>query len=325
MWEIVESGLMTTVQDLGRPEYFPIGIPLSGAFDAFSLKVGNLLLKNDLGEAGLEVLLPGIRMKALSQMAVAITGGDLSPTVNGLLVDMWRVIRVEKGDVLHLSRLKTGCRAYIAVAGGIDVPEVLGSKSTFLKAKLGGYQGRALRPGDVVKVGDHGISPSELEGRRAAPPLVRQFGHTYRIRVIRGLEDFLFTEESLKIWFTSEWRVSPRADRYGVRYRGPRLNFKPRSQMVDHESGADPSNILDDCIPLGGIQVLAGIEPVVLCVDGPNTGGYAKLGTVIRCDLSWIGQSKPGDVTFFKEVSLEEAHRFHKEEEALFHEDMVLR
>jgi len=315
---------MTTVQDLGRPGHFAMGVPPSGAFDAFSLKVGNLILKNELGEAGLEVLLPGLRMKALTEMAIAVTGGDLSPTLNGHAVEMWRVIRAHKGDVLHFSRLRTGCRAYITVSGGIDVPPVLGSKSTLLQGKLGGYEGRVLGKGDILKVGDKGMSPSQLEGRKAAPPLVRQFGKSFQIRVVRGLEDFLFTPESIQIFFSSEWKVSPKANRMGVRYRGPRLSFKPRSQAVDHEAGSDPSNILDDCIPTGGIQVVAGIEPIVLCVDGPSTGGYAKIGTVISSDISWIGQSKPGDSTSFKEVSLDEAHRILKEEEALFHEGLVL-
>jgi allophanate hydrolase subunit 2 len=189
---------------------------------------------------------------------------------------------------------------------------------------LGGYQGRPLREGDLVKVGSKGESPSGLEGRKAAPVLLRQFGKTFAIRVVRGLEDFLFTPESVEIFFSSEWKVSPKANRMGVRYRGPRLSFKPRSQAVAHEAGSDPSNILDDCIPTGGIQVVAGVEPIVLCVDGPSTGGYAKIGTVISSDISWIGQSKPGDSTFFKEVSLDEAYRILKEEEALFHEGLVI-
>ncbi len=324
MWEVIEGGLMTTVQDLGRPGYYAMGVSPSGAFDAFSLKVGNLLLKNELGEAGLEVLLPGLRMKALSEMAITITGGDLSPTLNGQPVQMWRVIGVHRGDVLHFSKWRTGCRAYITISGGIDVPLVFGSKSTLLQGKLGGYEGRSLKEGDLVKVGTKGASPSELEGRKAAPPLVRQFGKTFEIRVVRGLEDFLFTPESIEIFFSSEWKVSPKANRLGVRYRGPRLSFKPRSQAVDHEAGSDPSNILDDLIPTGGIQVPAGLEPTILCVDGPSTGGYAKIGTVISSGISWIGQSKPGDSTFFKEVSLDEAYRILKEEEGLFHEGMVI-
>jgi biotin-dependent carboxylase-like uncharacterized protein len=324
MWEVIEGGLLTTVQDLGRPGYYAMGVSPSGAFDAFSLKVGNLLLRNELGEAGLEVLLPGLRMKALSEMAIAITGGDLSPTLNGQPVQMWRVIGVHRGDILHLSQLKTGCRAYIAISGGIDVPLVFGSKSTLLHGKLGGYEGRSLKKGDLVNLGRKGASPSELEGRKAAPPLVRQFGKTFQINVVRGLEDFLFTPESIEIFFSAEWKVSPKANRLGVRYRGPRLSFKPRSQAVDHEAGSDPSNILDDLIPTGGIQVPAGLEPTILCVDGPSTGGYAKIGTVISSSISWIGQSKPGDSTFFKEVSLDEAYRILKEEAALFHEGLVL-
>ena len=324
MWEIIECGLATTVQDLGRPGYFSMGIPPSGAFDAFSLKAGNLLLKNDLGEAGLEVLLPGLSMKALSEMAISITGGDLSPTVNDRAVEMWRVQQVFKGDILRFTKVKSGCRAYVTVSGGIDVPQVLGSKSTFLRGKMGGYKGRALKNGDLVEVGKGRTAPSQLKRRKAAPSMVRRFGKTFQIRVVRGLEDFLFTPESVKKFFSSEWRVSPKADRMGVRYRGPQLTFVPRDKGLDHEAGSDPSNIVDDCIPTGGIQIAGGREPIILAVEGPSTGGYAKIGTVISCDLSWIGQSKPGDITFFKEVGLEEAYHVLKEEEALLREGSVI-
>jgi len=324
MFEVINGGMMTTVQDLGRRGYGSKGIPPSGAFDAFSLKAGNLLLRNGLGEAGLEVLGIGLQLKAMSDMAIAITGGDLSPKLNGQDTEMWRVIRLSEGDLLTFSRVKSGCRAYVTVSGGIDVPPLLGSRSTFLRGSMGGYEGRMIKKGDILKIGHWDISPLQLEGRIAAPALVRDFGNTFHIRAVRGLEDFLFTEESVALFFSAPWKVTPLADRMGVRYEGAQLSFKPREEFMDHEGGGDPSNILNECIPTGGIQVVSGREPIVLAVDGPPTGGYVKIGTVISCDLSLVAQSKPGDMTFFKEVSLEEAHRILREEESVFQESSVI-
>jgi antagonist of KipI len=324
MFEVVDGGPMTTVQDLGRPEYASMGIPPSGAFDAFSLKVGNLLLRNDLGEAGLEVLMPGLKLKTCAESAIAITGGDLAPTLNGRPIEMWRVIQVFEGDILHFSKLRSGCRAYLTVAGGIDVQKVLGSKSTFLRGGMGGYEGRGLRRGDLVRVGESRISPLRLSGRKAAPQLVRDFGKTFHVRAIKGLEDFLFEDQSIEVFYSSEWKVTPLADRMGVRYEGPQLHFKTRDKIMDHEGGSDPSNILNECIPTGAIQVVSGRVPIVLAVDGPSTGGYVKIGTVISSDLAWIAQSKHGDSTFFISVSLDEALQALREEEMLFREESVL-
>ena len=324
MLEVINGGMMTTVQDLGRPGYGSKGIPPSGAFDAFSLKVGNLLLRNELGEAGLEVLGVGLQLKALSHMSIAVTGGDLCPKLNGEDIEMWRVIGLYEGDILTFSKVKNGCRAYVTVSGGIDVPLLLGSKSTFLRGGMGGYEGRIIKKGDVLKICRPETAPQKLEGRRATSGLVRHFGNNFNIRVVRGLEDFLFAEESVALFFSNRWKVTPLADRMGVRYEGAELNFKPRDELMDYEGGGDPSNILNECIPTGGIQIVSGREPIVLAVDGPPTGGYAKIGTVISCDLSLIAQSKPGDSTFFKEVKLDEAHRILREEQSLFQESSVI-
>jgi allophanate hydrolase subunit 2 len=189
---------------------------------------------------------------------------------------------------------------------------------------MGGYEGRMINKGDVLKIGRSKVSPEQLEGRRAAPPLVRRFGNTFQIRAVRGLEDFLFTEESVALFFSARWKVTPLADRMGVRYEGADLSFRPREEFMNHEGGEDPSNILNECIPTGGIQIVSGREPIVLAVDGPPTGGYAKIGTVISCDLSLIAQSKPGDSTFFEEVTLDEAHRILREEQAMLQESSVM-
>lgn len=323
MFKVLKGGIMATVQDLGRPGFTSQGVPICGAFDAFSLKAGNYLLKNHLGEAGIEVLFPGFHIQVLSEMTVAITGGDLSPEVNGSPVDMWRAIRLTRGDVLHFTGLKSGCRSYIAFSGGIALPEVLGSKSTFLRGKMGGVQGRMLKEGDILHLGYNGIPISQIEGRHAKPPLVRNFADTANIRVIKGLEDFLFTEESVELFFSAKWKVSTKADRMGVCLNGPQLAFKPRENARSKEGGSDPSHILTDCMPLGAIQVVSGREPIVMGVDGPASGGYAKIGTVLSCDLSLVAQLITGNITMFNEICLEEGIEILKAQTALFSEDNV--
>src|SRR5512136_102252 len=179
MFEVIDPGIMTTVQDLGRPGYNSVGIPLSGAADPFSLKVGNLLVGNRTGEAGLEVLLYGLRLKALKRMIIAITGADLGAQINKEKVQMWRTLEVEKGDVISFPSVKTsslkGCRAYLTVAGGMDVPFILGSKSTCLPGNFGGFRGRAFRKGDKIEIGKKRASLRTLRGRRwserKTPPL----------------------------------------------------------------------------------------------------------------------------------------------------------
>jgi len=317
MLEVIHGGVLTTVQDLGRRGYLHMGIPRSGAFDAFSLKVANHLVENDPSEAGLETMLPGLRLKALSETAVAITGADLGPQVNGKGIKMWSVVSLSPGDTLSFSKVNSGCRAYIAIAGGVEVPKVLGSKSTFVRGGFGGHEGRPLRRGDIICTGESCASISDMEGRSARPDVRRSFIAPIQLRVVRGLEHHLFESTSVDLFFSAEFKVTSQADRMGVRYHGPEVNFKPRDKATDYEAGADPSNILNECIPMGGIQVVSGKEPIILGVDGPSTGGYAKIGTVISPDLSLVAQSKPGDSTFFREISLGEAHRILLQEKDL--------
>jgi len=314
VFEVIHSGIMTTVQDLGRPGYSSAGIPLSGAADPFSLKFGNLLVGNGPGEAGLEILLYGLQLKALKKMIIAVTGADLGPMLNKENIPMWSSIEIENGDVLSFPFIKTsslkGCRAYLTTAGGVDVPVVLGSKSTCLPGNFGGFNGRALRKGDRIEIGNSLLPFSELKNRRLSAMKRPRFGDPWEIRVILGPHDHLFTEESIEMFFSHAWRVSYKASRFGVRYIGPKFNFKPRpSHQVKRDPKGDPSNIPSQGVPLGAIEIAGGEEPIAIGVDGPSSTGYAMIATIISTDVWKIGQSTPDDLTFFRRVGIDEAYQ----------------
>lgn len=335
MLEVLHGGLQTTVQDIGRPGYLRTGMPTSGAFDAFALKVANLLVGNDPGDwflvgrhpgdAGLEILLAGLRCRALADLVVAVTGADLQPTLNARPLPMWQAVQVRAGDELAFGTSRAGARAYLAVAGGIDVPLYLGSRSTNLRAAVGGYQGRALQAGDRLPIGTPRHHPARLAGRALRPDLVPAFAPPWQVRVVLGPQDYLFLPESVDRFLRADWKLSATSDRMGCRFIGPKLEFKPRPAYLVEQAGADPSNIVDDTIPEGGIQVPSGLEPIVLAVDGPSLGGYAKIATVISSDLGKVGQARPGEVVNFRSVSVEEAVDALRQQQALIAEDSVVR
>ncbi len=316
-FDVLDGGLHSTIQDVGRPGYLATGMPPSGPADRFALGIANLLVGNDPGErylvgqrpgdAGLEVLLFGLRLKALGEAVIAVTGADQAPTLNGAPLPMWRAVRVARGAVIAFQRTRGGARAYLAVAGGLDVPLFAGSRATNVRAFVGGLDGRALKRGDVLSAFPAKRPPSALERRRLRPDLIPSYGPRWHVRVVLGPQDDLFLEDSVRTFLTHDWTLSPTSDRMGCRYVGPTLEFKPRPDYLVEQAGSDPSNIVDDTIPVGGIQVPGGLEPIVLHVDGPSLGGYAKIATVISADLGQVGQTRPGEVTNFHAVSTEEA------------------
>jgi biotin-dependent carboxylase-like uncharacterized protein len=334
MLEVISGGPQTTVQDLGRPGYLHTGMPPSGAFDSFSLRVGNLLVGNnsggrylvgrDPGDAGLEVLLLGCGLRATADHIIAVTGGDLAPTLNDAPLPMWQTVRVRAGDVIAFQAPRLGVRAYLAIAGGIDVPPFLGSRATNVRAAVGGVEGRGLKTGDRLVIGKPGRDLAALEGR-AWPEAARPaFGVPWTVRVVLGPQDHLFAPESVETFLTVDWKLSPISDRMGCRYIGPKLEFLPRPDYLIEQAGSDPSNIVDDGTPLGGIQVPSGLEPIVMGSDVPSFGGYAKIATVISSDIGVVGQGKPGDVVRFRAVGIEEAEEIGLAQEALLREETVM-
>jgi biotin-dependent carboxylase-like uncharacterized protein len=310
---VKSPGLSTTVQDLGRPGYYHLGIPLSGAMDRLALATANLLVGNDEGAAGLEIVFLGPELEFTADATVAVTGAAMTPKVNGEARDTWVSFAVREGDVLSFDFLKAGARAYLAVSGGIDVPVVLGSRSTYPLGALGGYKGRPLQAGDELPVG---AAKGNRAGRTVPQNLRRMPGKPAELRVVPGLYWYRITEQSGRDFFADTWKVAPEADRIGYRFRGGRpLQFVPRTQPFG--AGSDPSNIVDACYPYGSIQVPGGTEPIVLHRDAVSGGGYMMVGTVISADMDLVGQLQPHTETRFVAVDMAGALAARHDREAL--------
>lgn len=309
--EVQKPGLSTTVQDLGRAGYYHLGIPTSGAMDRYALKAANLIVGNNEGDAGLEIVFAGPELLFEERRVVAVTGADLPPKLDGELRPAWTSFVVEAGQILSFDFLKKGARAYLAISGGIDVPLVLGSRSTYPLGGLGGFEGRPLKVGDVLKLGPTG--GKALPDVQIAPGLRRDSAGKVELRVLTGLYWHRLTDEAGVDFFADTWKVAPEADRIGYRFRGGRpLSFVPRQQPFG--AGADPSNVVDCGYPYGSVQVPAGAEPIVLHRDAVTGGGYFMLGTVISADMDLIGQMQPHQPTRFVKVDMDQALAAREEE-----------
>jgi biotin-dependent carboxylase-like uncharacterized protein len=294
MTELVvqDPGPLTTVQDLGRPGHLRVGIPASGPMDREAFLLANRLIGNPDGAAGLECTLIGTRVEFSDERLVAITGADMAPTVNGSPVPAWQALRVHAGDVLRLGPARSGVRAYLAVAGGIDTPPVLGSRATYVRGRLGGLQGRALRKGDRLPLGRVGAA----RPWRMRPERVPAYGGEPELAVVLGPQDDRFTPKGIAALFEGPYQMLPQSDRMGARLQGP---------FIEHTRGHD---IISDGVALGGIQVIGEGQPIVLLADRQSTGGYTKIGTVCSFDIGRLAQVKPGGRLRFRRVTVAEAH-----------------
>lgn len=290
---IVEhGGLFTTVQDLGRPGYRRFGLPRGGAMDPLALRVANLLLGNSQGAAVLECTFPGPRLVAAGRISVALGGADFSPALNGRPAPMWTALALREGDVLRFERPRTGQWCYLAVPGGIDIPAALGSRATYVRGSLGGYGGRRLERGDRLSAARR--SPAALLSLPAQqwPPV----GGDCDVRVVLGPQDEYFTEEALAVFSGGVYQISPEMDRLGYRLDGPPLAHRARAELLS-----------DGLIP-GAIQVPSGGQPIVIMPDGPTTGGYPKIATVLGPDLRRLAQARRTETIRFRRVEWEQAH-----------------
>jgi antagonist of KipI len=297
MIRILEPGPQTTVQDLGRPGYLRVGIPPSGPIDRRAFVLANRLVGNVDGAAALECTLAGPRFEARAAGAFAVTGAEVPVLVNDVTVPVWTALPLTPGDVVKIGTARTGARAYVAVAGGIEVPPALGSRSTFLRGRLGGFGGRALRRDDVLSLGVAAPAPP-CRVKAAAIPLL---GSEPVLRVVLGPQDDRFSKEGIATFLGSPYEVLPQSDRMGARLRGPRIG---------HRRGHD---IVSDGIALGSVQVPGDGQPIVLLVDRQSTGGYTKIATVCSVDIARLGQARPGHRVHFEAVTVVEAHRLLRE------------
>ena len=303
---IKKPGLLTTIQDDGRRGYGNYGIAESGAMDIFSLKSGNALVGNSLNEAALEITLLGPEIEFQNHSIIAITGGNLSPSLNGKSIEMWRTYSIYKGDVLSFGSCREGCRSYLCFSGGINVPKVLGSKSTYIRGKIGGNNGNKLEANYTLLIGEPIIKKKYFIRR-----MKKEFIPTYQkrevVRVVLGPQDDYFTDMGIHTFLSSDFIASSRIDRWAYRFEGP---------VIEHsKKGAD---IISDGIALGAVQVPANGNPIVFMSDRPTTGGYSKIATVISVDVSKIAQIKTGDHVQFKKIDIKEAQKIFKDREQFF-------
>lgn len=290
---VKRPGLLTTVQDLGREEYQQFGVSVAGAMDPRAAAIANILVGNASNEAVLECTLVGPELLFKQSVLIAVTGGDLGPMLDGVPIATYSAIWVEAGQTLQFLGLKTGCRAYIAFSGGLNIPVVMGSRSTDLRAKLGGLKGRKLEAGDVIDFRATDMRLKVWTGRRISPEFVPR--RVYLLRVVLGPQSDAFTSEGLHIFLSQQYSVTHQSDRMGCR-----LNGKP----VEHKKSAD---IISDGITFGSIQIPSSGQPIIMLADRQTIGGYTKIATVITADFRILGQLKGGDQVRFEAVSIEKA------------------
>jgi antagonist of KipI len=294
VFRVIMPGPHTTVQDGGRYGFQQFGIPPTGALDQYAYRIANILLGNPENSAVLETTVIGPRMEVLSEADVAVTGAEASITVNNQPVKSWSTFRVKSGDMLNIGQVRNGCRCYIAVTGGINVPNVMGSRSCYVSAKIGGHEGRLIARYDILRRCEGELLSIMNDLQEEYIPL---YSAECRLRSVPGPQDDFF-DESIGLFFESEFVVSPNANRMGYRLEGPKILQK---------EGMPKSIISEPSLP-GGVQIPPDGQPIILLVE-QTVGGYTKIATVISTDLSRLAQAKPGDKVRFEKVDLELAYK----------------
>lgn len=297
MIEIISGGLQTTVQDGGRAGYQSSGVPVCGAMDARALWTANILCGNDWEEAALEICALGPTIRFTEPNIFALAGGTFTASLDGASVETGRAYLAKKGATLTVGSARSGFRACLAFAGGLDVPTVMGSRSTCLAAAFGGYEGRRLQKGDQIGFRAPQLWLRGLPERR----MEQDYDFGAPVRVVIGAQSEALDAYSLKTFFKSEYKVSDKSDRMGLRLSGAPLRFT---------QGRD-ANIISDGVAMGAIQVPDG-KPIVMMADRQTVGGYVKLGAVCTLDLPLLAQKKPGDAVRFQPVSVQEAQRLYR-------------
>ncbi|RPJ69783.1 MAG: biotin-dependent carboxyltransferase [Acidobacteria bacterium] len=309
---VLDGGLFTTVQDSGRYGFQRYGVPVSGAMDRGALQAANALVGNDGSAAALEMTLLGPRLEFLASATIALAGADLGAVVGNVPTPAWESVTVPAGAILSFTGARDGIRGYLAVAGGFDVPVVLGSRSTYTRSRLGGLDGRQLKAGDLLRVlGVHPVADLVGAGfggragavRRVPPALRPEYGHRHVLRVVLGPQDDRFTSEGVATLLSSTYSVTPQSDRMGYRLQGPK---------IEHTAGPD---IVSDGSPLGAVQVAGDGMPIVLMADRGTAGGYTKVATVVSLDVWRLAQAAAGDEVRFEAITVEAAHRAVREHE----------
>jgi antagonist of KipI len=300
--QVLAPGLLTTVQDLGREGFGPMGVSPSGAADAISLRIGNRLVGNEEGAAGLEMTLLGGTYVFPEGGILALTGSDFGATLDDAPVNLWTSVEAKRGQTLCLGPTRSGARCYLCVRGGIEVEDFLGSASTHLLSGLGGYEGRALRKGDVLEIGD---AEESYRKRTLAVQALKLLSPRKVLRVTPGPQSDWFAEAAHEIFYASTYHVAEESNRMGLRLEGAPISEGSGGKMIT------------EGVSIGAVQIPTGGLPIILFVEQQTTGGYAKIANVISADLSSLGQLRPRDEIRFERVGWETARALLVEQEEL--------
>jgi antagonist of KipI len=315
--KVLKAGLLTSIQDLGRHGYQKYGVSVGGAMDTYALRIANLLVGNEECESTLEITLIGPTLTLKKNTLLAITGANLSPAISGSFVPMWRPVYLTQDCVLEFGTCKSGCRAYLAIAGGYSVPKIMGSKSTYFKASLGGFQGRAIKAGDVISLEPSPNLSSTFTQKFCkessgfvsvswyldSPYISADSDSNITVRVLRSNQFDAFTSDSTRQFFTSSFQITPQSDRMGYRLSGVKLQLNKPLEMISEAIGP------------GIIQVPQDGNPIILLADRQTVGGYPQIAKVIAVDIPKVAQSMPGNKINFQEISLNEAEKLYFIEE----------
>jgi antagonist of KipI len=300
--QVETPGLQTTVQDLGRQGFGPVGVSPSGAADVVSLRLGNRLVGNDESAAGLEMMLLGGTFGFPDGAIVALTGSDFGALLDDVRLDVGTSVLVRPGQALRLGPTSSGARCYLCVRDGIAVKPFLGSASTHVLSGLGGFEGRALRKGDVLHIGS---ATKAFRKRTIAPQALEQLSRRKVLRVTPGPQVDWFSESSLRSFYAGIYCVGEQSNRMGLRLEGAPITQRSTGQMIT------------EGVSLGAVQVPAGGSPIILFVEQQTTGGYPKIANVIAADLHRVGQLRPRDEIRFEEVTFDAARSLLIEQEKL--------
>ncbi|WP_120945865.1 5-oxoprolinase subunit C family protein [Helicobacter labacensis] len=301
--KVLEAGLFTSIQDLGRRAYMRFGIPIGGVMDEFSAVVANFLVGNEAQEALLEMTYTGTRLEFLESMHIAITGANLNPQINDQDIANWESHDVKKGDILSFGRLGEGVRAYVAFSGTIDVPVVCGSKATDVRTRMGGLQGRVLQNGDVLNI----IVRPEHKLKKVPQNLQPHYPPSASLWVLLGPQEHYFNPASLSDFLSMPYTIKVRSNRMGICLEGQQLAYKEHIEMI-----SEP-------LVVGSIQVPSDGQPIVLMADCQTMGGYPKIATLLKNSLGTLAQMRPNDKVSFVAVSMQEAQKKYQEFYARLH------
>ena len=299
---ILQPGLLTTVQDLGRFGFQKFGLSASGAMDPYAAAIANILVGNDRDCAVLECFFLGPTIQFQQDTVFSITGGNFSPCLDHQPVQTYLPIATHSGQILSFSGSSEGCRCYLAFQGGIDIPPVMGSRSTDLRAHLGGFQGRKLLQGDELSLGISVHAPLPCSGWRIRPQYHRQ--PVQELHVILGPQDHMFSPQTVQSFFNAEYTVTDKLDRMGCRLSGPFISSNCSQDMIS------------DAVVYGSIQIPPSGEPILMLSDHQTVGGYPQIATVIASDSFILAQLKPGDKVKFSQTTLDAAHNIAQKREA---------